>query len=135
MAIVYRVKQRSYINGQIVDAGALVVLPDGVEAGSNLEATEEDAGTPGVLLPPPGVNPAASVHNKPADDPLVESAAEPFAVTALLDGTVAEIRVKLADLSVQELEALKAAEEAGKTRKGLIDAITAEVQSRTGGEF
>lgn len=132
MATVYRVKQRSYINGLVCEPGALVVLPDGVEAGSNLEATSEDAGTPGVLLPPPGVNPASTRYNPPSDG---EPKQEPWAALDLLDGTVAEAKSKLPYLSVDDLQALKAAEEAGKTRKSLIDAIEAELSARAGGEF
>lgn len=134
MATVYRVKQRSYINGVICDPGALVVLPAGVDAGSNLEVAEDASGSPDVILPPGGANPASTVYNKaeneePAREP------EPVGVLSLLDGTVAEIKGKLAALSDADLQTLKDAEEAGKTRKGLIDAIEAEVKARAGGEF
>ena len=132
MATVYRVKQRSYINGIVCEPGALVVLPAGVVAGDNLEATEEAPGSPGVVLPRNEAT-AAAVYNPPAPEKLAEEA-KPAALD-LLDGTVAEIRPKLAELSVEELEAMKAAEEAGKTRKSLIDAIDAELSSRVGGEF
>ena len=132
MATVYRVKQRSYINGHLLDPGALVVLPAGVGAGGNLEATEEAPGSPGVILPRNEAA-AAAVYNPAAPEQPVEEA-KPAALD-LLDGTVSEIKAKFAELSVQDLQDLKAAEEAGKTRKSLIDAIETELSSRLGGEF
>lgn len=51
MSTVYRVKQVSYINGRLLEPGALVVLPEGTEAGDNLEATEQTPDSPGVCLP------------------------------------------------------------------------------------
>lgn len=131
MATVYRVKQRSYINGHLLDPGALVVLPAGVVAGDNLEATEEAPGSPGVILPRNEAV-AAAVYNQ-APEPQVEES-KPAALD-LLDGTVSEIKAKFAELSVQDLQDLKAAEDAGKTRKSLIDAIETELSSRVGGEF
>lgn len=134
MATVYRVKQRSYINGVVCEPGSLVVLPSDVEAGSNLEATDEDAGNPGVLLPPPGANPATTVYNK-AEDEKPAREPEPTGVLNLLDGTTAEVKAKLPELTIGDLQALRAAEDAGKTRKGLLEAIDAEIKARTGGEF
>ena len=132
MATVYRVKQRSYINGHLLDPGALVVLPAGVVAGDNLEATEEAPGSPGVILPRNEAA-AAAVYNPATPEQPVEEA-KPAALD-LLDGTVSEIKAKFAELSVQDLQDLKAAEDAGKTRKSLIDAIETELSSRLGGEF
>ena len=131
MAIVYRVTRRSYINGIVCEPGALVVLPESVAAGDNLEATEETPGSPGVILPRDEYV-AAAVYN-PEPEPQVEEA-KPAALD-LLDGTVAEITQKLAALSDDELMKLRADEEAGKTRKGVIAAIDAELERRTGGEF
>lgn len=128
MATVYRVLQTSYINGQICGPGRLVVLPEGVEAGVNLEAVEASDSSD-VLYPPAGVHVAAAIHNPPGYAVKQEEAPAPSALD-LLDGTVAEIRAKFADLSVDDLAALKAAEEAGKTRKGLIEALTAEIAAR-----
>lgn len=133
MAIVYRVTRRSYINGIVCEPGALVVLPESVAAGDNLEATEETPGSPGVILPRDEYVAAAVYNPEPEPEPQVEEA-KPAALD-LLDGTVAEIKAKFAELSVQDLQDLKAAEDAGKTRKSLIDAIETELSSRLGGEF
>lgn len=129
MATVYRVLQTSYINGEICGPGRLVVLPEGVEAGANLEATEEAPGSPGVLHPRAEVHVAAAIFNPPGYGQPAEPARNP--VLDLLDGTVAEIRSKFVDLSTDDLVALKAAEEAGKTRKGLVESLSAEIASRT----
>ncbi len=68
-------------------------------------------------LVPDDLKPAASQASEDApDDPLL----------ALLDGSVKEIEGALAGLSSAQLDELEAAEEAGKTRKGVIAAITAE---------
>lgn len=129
MATVHRVLQTSYINGEICGPGRLVVLPEGVEAGANLEATGEAPGSPGVLHPRAGVHVAAAIFNPPDYGKPAEPARNP--ALDLLDGTVADIRAKFGELSTDDLTALKAAEEAGKTRKGLIEALTAEIAART----
>ncbi len=56
--------------------------------------------------------------------------AEEPAKVDLLDGTVAEITAALPDMDDDALLALLEAEEAGKTRKGLIAAIKAEIERR-----
>ncbi len=50
---------------------------------------------------------------------------------AILDGTVKEVAAQLPDRTDDELAMLKFAEEAGNTRKGVIEAIDAEMQKRT----
>lgn len=54
--------------------------------------------------------------------------------TNLLDLTVREIAAELPSLSTESLEALRAAEVAGKTRKTVIDAIDEELAARERGE-
>ncbi len=58
-------------------------------------------------------------------------------VTKLLDGSADDVKTGLAGLSHDDLLKLKAAEEAGKKRKGVLDlldtAITAADASRAGG--
>lgn len=133
MATVYRVLQTSYINGQICGPGRLVVLPEGVEAGVNLEVVEASDSSD-VLYPPVGVHVAAAIFN-PQPEAAVVAPVQPGPQASILDGTVAEITPKLAALSDDELAKLRADEEAGKTRKGVIAAIDAELERRTGGEF
>lgn len=50
--------------------------------------------------------------------------------TDILDGTAAQIADALPSLADEALLALLAAEEAGKTRKGVIAAINAEIERR-----
>lgn len=54
--------------------------------------------------------------------------------TNLLDLTVREIAAELRILSTETLEALRAAEAAGKTRKTVIEAIDEELAARERGE-
>lgn len=53
-------------------------------------------------------------------------------VLALLDGSVKEIAEALAGLSDADIDALEAAEEAGKTRKGVLAAIAEQRLARAG---
>ena len=69
-------------------------------------------------LVPATAAPAAA----PSED---EKPADP--ILALLDGTVAEVKAALPDLSEEDLAKLEAAEEGGKTRKGVLEAV-AEVR-------
>jgi hypothetical protein len=68
-------------------------------------------------------SPAAPAPTSPAPDPLLD----------ILDGPVREIAAGLAALSDAELTTLEAAERAGKTRKGVIDAIATERAARAAG--
>lgn len=52
---------------------------------------------------------------------------------SLLDLTAKEIEAALPALDLEELETLKAAEEAGKTRKGVLTAINAAIDAKLAG--
>lgn len=52
---------------------------------------------------------------------------------SLLDCTAKEIESALPDLDLDELETLKAAEKAGKTRKGVLAAIDAAIDAKLAG--
>lgn len=52
---------------------------------------------------------------------------------SILDNSVPKVIAALADLATEELEQLKQAEVAGNTRKGVIDALDAAIESRKGG--
>lgn len=64
----------------------------------------------------------------PADFPGDED--EPAAEPSLLDKNAREIELALPDLSIDELEALKAAETAGKSRKGVLADIEAALEAK-----
>lgn len=51
-------------------------------------------------------------------------------ILALLDGSVKQIADALSGISAEDLDALELAEEAGKTRKGVLEAIAEERLSR-----
>ena len=51
-------------------------------------------------------------------------------VLALLDGSVRDVSAALPDLSDEDLARLKQSEEAGKTRKGVMQAIAEEALKR-----
>ena len=55
----------------------------------------------------------------------------PDAEPSVLDGTVAEVAATLPGLSRDALEALLAAERAGKTRKGVVEAIEGALAALT----
>jgi len=52
---------------------------------------------------------------------------------SLLDCTAKEIETALPALTLEELETLKAAEEAGKTRKGVLASINAAIDAKLAG--
>lgn len=51
---------------------------------------------------------------------------------SLLDHTAKEIEAALPSLDLEELETLKTAEKAGKTRKGVLAAIDAAIDAKLG---
>jgi len=51
---------------------------------------------------------------------------------SILDGNAKDIEAALPDLPLEELEILKAAETAGKTRKGVLAAIDAAIDAKLG---
>ena len=51
----------------------------------------------------------------------------------LLDGSAKEIEAALPALELEELEALKAAETSGKTRKGVLAALDAAIDAKLAG--
>ena len=65
-----------------------------------------------------------------ADDAIASLAIAVAQESDVLDGTVAEITATLPDMTDDQLLALEAAEIAGKTRKGLMAAIKAEMATR-----
>lgn len=67
----------------------------------------------------PGYKPGAAERPAPAD-PTLE----------LLDNSIKDIAERLPDLSDEELDSLEEAEINGKTRKGLLEAITEERLNR-----
>lgn len=99
--IPYRVTETSFINNSLHAAGTEpVFLPEGVEAGSNLERVDGKSAAP-------------------ADDG-----------NEFLDRTIPEIVADLKASTDEELAAHLAAEEAGKGRKGVTDAIEKEIAAR-----
>lgn len=64
----------------------------------------------------------------PADFPAAEAGA--MAEPTLLDKNAREIETALPALSIDELEALKAAETAGKSRKGVMADIDAALEAK-----
>lgn len=52
---------------------------------------------------------------------------------SLLDCTAKEIEAALPSLDLEELETLKTAEEAGKTRKGVLASISAAIDAKLAG--
>lgn len=85
--------------------------------GRKFDGSGNEIGEPGAAAPAPA---AASA---PADGPAVEAA-------KMLDGSADKIIPELADVSDELLAALRAGEEAGKTRKGVMAAIDAEIAQR-----
>lgn len=63
--------------------------------------------------------------------PKAKPAPEPGPYDSFLDASVADILPLLADMSADELKSLKAAEEGGKTRAGLIAAIDKAIVAKT----
>ena len=70
------------------------------------------------------------MHLRTAEESPPEAEAPKDAVLELLDSSIPEIVAALADLSDEDLARLKAAEEAGKTRKGLMAALAEEELKR-----
>lgn len=99
--IAYRVKETSFINGSLHAAGTEpVFLPEGTSAGSNLERVDGKGGD--------------------AEDEWNE----------FLDRTIPEIVADLEASTDEELAAHLTAEEAGKNRKGVTEAIEKEIEAR-----
>lgn len=67
-----------------------------------------------------------ATHRPAPAAPAKAAAPAPDDPRALLDTNVANVAKALPLLSAEDLDALEAAEQAGKTRKGVLDAITAE---------
>lgn len=88
----------------------------------------------GGAMVPPGETRHFPAHQVPEHlrpkAPAPARAPEPDTVLALLDGTVADIAGALPGLSDEDLARLRQAEEDGKTRKGVMEAITEEVLRR-----
>lgn len=77
------------------------------------------------LLPQTPVAPT-----EPAEDP----GGEGGNVLDLLDGTEETIRAAIPELSLDQLQELRTAEENGKTRKGVTAALDEAILDRAGGE-
>lgn len=80
---------------------------------------------------PPEYRPA-KVEEAQADEPGKEIAPEE-GVKLILAGTVDTVKATLADLSDATLALLKDAEEAGKNRSSLLEAVDAELLKRQAG--
>lgn len=65
------------------------------------------------------------------EEPEGEPPADP--ILALLDGNVAEVKAALPGLSDEDLDRLEAAEDNGKTRKGVLEAVAEERLARAQG--
>jgi len=76
------------------------------------------------------VAPAEAVVNAPP--PNISDGSEPGALLAILDQPIREVGAALDGLSVAALRHLLDAERAGKTRKGVVELLTAAITASSG---